>query len=555
MLKKPQILGLAPAIVTAYLAGAANPVNAQQAIPKYEINPANLNVETTLPATPVPIPYPMLQQINQYSQAQQDSSPLERVNSVTELRDVRPTEWAYSALQSLAERYGCLLSYPDDTYRGNRALTRYEFAAGLDACLNVVQRLIQEGTSQIGDSDLSSIRRLQEEFAAELATLRARVDGMEVRTAELEANQFSTTTKLVGEAIFNVAEAFGENIEAETVFHQKVRLNFITSFTGKDQLITRLEFGNIGNSFRDATLTNEGRFAFDGPNNNTVELNRLHYIFPLSENATLSIFANAGGHHFYAPTLNPYLEAGGGGGGALSRFGERNPIFRMNLGGKGVGLKYQFNENVQAYLGYLANEAQFPNQSDGLFNGNYSALGQVVFGNSNFKLGLTYINGYDGQDTRFGFGGTGTNLGNLNPAALGVRSTPISSNSYGLETSLKITPNLIVGGWVGKTNARLIGLGDADIWNYALTLAIPDLGSPGSVGALIVGAEPYLADIDVPGNPDFVDDIPWHVEGFYKYQMTQNIAITPGFIWLASPNQNSQNDDIVIGTLRTTFSF
>jgi len=50
---------------------------------------------------------------------------------------------------------------------------------------------------------------LQEEFAAELATLRGRVDTLEARSAELEANQFSTT-KLTGEVIAAVADVFGD---------------------------------------------------------------------------------------------------------------------------------------------------------------------------------------------------------------------------------------------------------------------------------------------------------------------------------------------------------
>jgi len=78
-------------------------------------------------------------------------------------------------LQSLVERYGCIAGYPDSTYRGNRALTRYEFAAGLNACLDRVNELIAAATSEVVTrEDLATLQRLQEEFAAELATLRGR---------------------------------------------------------------------------------------------------------------------------------------------------------------------------------------------------------------------------------------------------------------------------------------------------------------------------------------------------------------------------------------------
>lgn len=39
------------------------------------------------------------------------------------------------------------------------------------------------------------------------------------------------------------------------------------------------------------------------------------------------------------------------------------------------------------------------------------------------------------------------------------------------------------------------------------------------------------------------------------YKLNDNISITPGVIWLVAPNQTSDNPDVVIGTVRTTFTF
>jgi porin len=65
--------------------------------------------------------------------------------------------------------------------------------------------LIAAGTAQqVSREDLATLQRLQAEFATELATLRGRVDGLEARTAELQATQFSTTTKLTGQVIMAV---------------------------------------------------------------------------------------------------------------------------------------------------------------------------------------------------------------------------------------------------------------------------------------------------------------------------------------------------------------
>ncbi|NET48962.1 MAG: iron uptake porin [Merismopedia sp. SIO2A8] len=485
------------------------------------------------------------------------NSSMSQVTSVSQLSDVQPTDWAFQALQSLVERYGCIAGYPDGTYRGNRALTRYEFAAGLNACLDRVNELLAAGLAdKVSRDDLAVLERLQEEFAAELATLRGRVDALEARVAEVEANQFSTTTKLQGEVAFTVANAFGEDVDSEVTFTDRVRLQLLTSFTGRDRLITRLTAGNVGNSFVDEIGTNEGRLAYDGQTDNDITLDRLHYVFPVFDDLEATVMASLGGHHFYAETFNPGLEAGGGANGALSRFGERNPIYRLGLGGRGVGFNYTPNDTFEVSAGYIAKGAQNPEEGAGLFNGNYSAMGQlVVRPTDSIDVGLTYVHSYDVSQSAFAFGGTGTGLGNLNVTSLGVDDTPVSSNSYGAAARFQITDGFDFRAWGSYTDATLLGRGGADIWTYAGALAFPNLFDEGSMGAIIAGASPYLTGLDVPGDPNFDNDVPLHIEAMYRYQMTDNISITPGLIWLTAPGQDSDNDDAVIGVVRTTFKF
>ncbi|WP_216916641.1 MULTISPECIES: iron uptake porin, partial [unclassified Synechococcus] len=98
--------------------------------------------------------------------------------------DVKPTDWAFQALSNLIERYGCVAGYPNGTYKGGQAMTRYEAAALLNACLDRITEVTDE------------LKRLMAEFEKELAVLRGRVDGLEAKVGELEATQFSTTTKL-----------------------------------------------------------------------------------------------------------------------------------------------------------------------------------------------------------------------------------------------------------------------------------------------------------------------------------------------------------------------
>jgi hypothetical protein len=553
--------------------------------PVSEVNSTDLPIETAqVPSDSQPSETDILSEssVIPYSEIESpQNQPMGQVTNVNQLSDVRPTDWAYEALRSLVERYGCIAGYPDGTFRGNRAMSRYEFAAGLNACLQQVERLIQSSTeSFVTKQDLTTLQRLVDEFRAELTILGTRIDTLEGRVAFLEDHQFSTTTKLVGEAIFGLADAFGDDVDSQvnTVFHDRVRLNFLTSFTGKDQLQVRLQAGNAtpllaraGVTLQDGTSgTQEGRFTYDGDADNNVFIDILRYRFPLGKTATVQILANNALHHYYADTVNPYLEGLAGGENALSRFAERNPIYRIGPFGAGAALAFKPSDNFRVDLGYISNTASRPGTDNGLFNGNYSSIAQVVLGNR-FKIGLTYVHAYDDGSindgdgaNRFLLGGTGTAFANLNPAQLArvtnlpasVLSTPVVSNSYGIQTSLGISPKFLINGWVGLTQARLIGLGDAEIWNFALGLVFPDLGKKGNIAAIVAGAEPTLRGLEVPGGTrNFNRDFAYHIEGFYKFKVNKNISITPGVIWLTSPNQNDSNSDAIIGTIRTTFTF
>lgn len=514
-----------------------------------------------------------------------------QVTSVSQLTDVDPTHWAFQALQSLVERYGCIEGYPDRTYRGNRALTRYEFAAGLNSCLDRINELIAAAVADLpSKEDLATIRRLQEEFAAELATLRGRVDALEARTARLEAQQFSTTTKLKGEAIFVLTDAFGgANIDGDgddnrTVFQNRVRLEFQTSFSGRDLLHTRLAAGNAGvfnlpDRNRGSLLdfsgipTSEGtqQFNLGNTGNNDIILDWLAYEFPLFGKSRGYVAAAGGIHSDYTPTVNPYFEDFDGGNGALSVFAQESPIYRIG-GGAGAAINLAFGGGgilrpSSLTLGYLAGPgANSPLDKNGLTDGDYAALAQVNLNVSDtFGLALTYVHGYHnagsaifdlGGSSRNSFAGgvVGTSLANF-PGVAGGVSRPVVTNSYGASAALRISKNFSISGYAALTDAIIIGRGGGTIWTWGGGLAFPNLGRPGNLLGLFAGAEPYLTDLDVPGDPNFRDDTPYHIEGFYKIQVSDHISVTPGVIWLLSPNQDDNNDDIFIGTLRTTFSF
>jgi hypothetical protein len=571
------------------------------------------------------------------------SRSLGQVTSVSQLSDVQPTDWAFQALQSLVERYACIVGYPDSTFRGNRALSRYEFAAGLNACMTRIEELIAATTAPLATKeDLAIVQKLQEEFAAELAGIRGQVDTLEARSAKLEAQQFSTTTKLNGQVIVSAIQNFGPDrkvvpandgvsplleqlrsagvnadpwfrgpTDKQTTLNQRTTLSLLTSFTGKDLLITSVQAGNYpslvpnlsGSPDIDGILSGFGVFeGFLGPSinqvatgNNDVGIFYLGYRRPFhKDKGTLFVTAAGGDLSDFTDTLNSLFDDEGG--GALSTFGLRNPIYNQaRAKGAGIGASYSFNRIVNLSVGYLASSNRSnptlgtpQNPADpvsGLFNGDYAAIAQLTLRpTKTLGLGLTYIRSYFASNNvapaLSGYAGTqranypfcgNPDLFLLAGGRFEVLSTATSADSVGFEFSWRATPRFILGGWVGAAFARAeqdgfsLGLtrgplvrdvakGDtATVLNYALTLGFPDLFIKDNLGGIIIGSQPQVVSSSVRRNTD--PDTNIHIEAFYKFQLNNYISITPGAFVVINPEGNSNNDPIYVGTIRTTFSF
>jgi hypothetical protein len=376
-----------------------------------------------------------------------------------------------------------------------------------------------------------------------------------VRTAELEANQFSTTTKLFGESIFALVAADGgsavnSDVNGEFALGTRTRLNFDTSFSGQDLLRTRLAVNTLDSFAQNNTFTPEGDLAYnaglDQDGSTTVGLSSLLYSTNIGDSARIAFIANDGIILDVGSSVVPF--DGNGGSGAVSRFGTRPPIYNL-VTGAGVGLTLDAGQ-AEVNLAYLAGgNAGSPTSKNGLFDGPYGAMAQVVFKPvDGLKVGLTYINAYN-KDTQTG----------------SIFATPVSSigfstitNAYGVQFGYESADMPFkLGGWLGYTNARVLdeGLkGDMGAFNWALTLGV-DAGPPGSQLGLILGMEPKVTNGDGVLAALEDTDTSIHIEGFYEYQLSDNISITPAFVWLTAPDHNTNNDDLVIGTVRTTFTF
>ncbi|WP_392535098.1 iron uptake porin [Nostoc sp. C117] len=573
------------------------PIKSQAELPKSDVSTVevkkppeavvNQTVETSIPPltskkarNPERVtPVSQLLEVAPVTNKKTTNNSAEQVTSVSQLSDVKPTDWAFQALQSLVERYGVIAGYTDETFKGNRSLTRYEFAAGLNAALDRLNELIATSTTDlVKREDLDTIKKLQEQFSPELAQLRGRLDSLEMRTAKLESTQFTTTTKLVGrtQIVFSSLLA-GNNVVTKTPAPRNItlqgstslRLN--TSFNGKDSLGITLSGGNIGSLGQTRTGllgTYEGRTADNSSITfapNTITLGGVRYRFLATPNTQVNIYALSDGASEIGLSgpINPYFESSSAtGANGISRFSRRSLVYNYGDSGPGIAILQGLGKQLQFGIAYSAPNGNNPTPNNGLFTGRYLALAQLIYysSNKNLRLAATYVNTYSPPNT-IGFSGTnfgpavGSNLVNSTVAGVGT-----VANLYGLQAFYQVNSRLAINGWVSYGVHRYLGRGDANAMDWAVGLAFPDLFSEGALGGVLVGMEPKLTrlspNVDLGAGAGQADkDTSLHVEAFYQYKIGDNIEVTPGLIWITAPDSNSSNPDSLFAWVRTVFRF
>ena len=102
-----------------------------------------------------------------------------QVTSVSQLRDVQPTEWSYQAVSNLVEKYGCIAGFPDGTFKPGQVATRGQLAALTNACLDRI-------TEYQTEADAKLAAALRAEFSKEISATNVRVTALEL-AAEAKA--------------------------------------------------------------------------------------------------------------------------------------------------------------------------------------------------------------------------------------------------------------------------------------------------------------------------------------------------------------------------------
>ncbi|MEC4891775.1 MAG: iron uptake porin [Oscillatoria sp. PMC 1051.18] len=529
-----------------------------------------------------------------------------QVPSVIQLRDVRPTDWAFQALQNLVEEYACLVGYPDGTYRGNRAITRYEFAAGLNACLNQIEVLlrenvINEGNPGIPTEDLEILRRLTQEFEAELATLGTRVDNLETQVVFLEENQFSTTTKLRGQVFLNLTGAFadgdiraeglnafiaqrdvaGENVERvitddpEITLSDYIFLTLNTSFSGRDNLVVQLAAGNgnsPANQFVSAGLFNTFGTPFTDQRgapavNNDIILREIFYDFPVGDRLRFVVGARVNWYRYFDNNAFTFFLTG------ASSFNSSGST-QLNSIDRGAGAVAIWNvtDNLTLRVGYLGENTEFlpsppfntaSDPTQGLFGGTNTTTVQLDYEPSD-NATLRFIYNRSNIEASNGLigGAIAEPIYGFADDSFGGPVGDATADTFAFNFDWRLTRRFGIFGRYSYGSTNIFPLtsgrddGEINAQSFQFGLAFPDLVKEGALGTLsfvipfdVVDGRKFLISGGGDGATQF------EVEATYFYPVTNNLALVPAFYIIGNPNNFGDNGTIYVGNLRAQFSF
>ena len=448
--------------------------------------------------------------------------------------NLRPTDWAFQSLKKLVKSNGCNVNIP------NKEISRFEAASLLNTCLKDVAEVTP------------SERRLINEFATELATLKSRVDGLEAKFNDFEAGSFSETTTLSGSLSAAIGAVDGINDvdstkteSVQTLYTYTMDLN--TSFTGDDNLYVRLRTGagyKSGGSFGVKTASYHPDM-YSGTED-ALAVDKIWYQFPIGESVTAWVGPKIENYYMYAAPVSLYKPAAQ----KAFKLGGNSAAFGASTA-TGTDFKYEadngfsFGSNVVS-KGARGASAGFLTNAD-----TYKWDTMVAYTKDQYHLSLTMSQQHNGWNS-FSYyaiadavslesGHDSVNKPNATAYALRTYWRPEESGTVIPQISVGLDTIAMEKNKKKFKNASsyFIGFGWEDMFN-------PDDRIGFAYGQPLKPTK--------MGEGDIVDLDPSMWELYYSYKVNDSIRVTPA-IFGANDIKSDKQDDIFGALITTKFKF
>ena len=520
---------------------------------------------------------------------------------VHELLDVAPDDWAFQALQNLVEQHGCLAGYPDGTFRGDQALSRYEFATVLDVCMNVIVE--QTGDAAAAEEDLRVLQQLQQDFADEIISVEDQVTRLENEVATLRQQQTSPVLKLSGFAWMDInaatfagglkretgfrvspgsSERFIETIDEEPapIFTGYVWLDLNASFTGSDRLLLQLAAGTgtpILNNVVSAGLeyTYGANFTNQPGGVEPFEfvIRQLSYQFPVGDRLSFVVGPRMNVYDYFEYNPYHYYFFDNGPAFNFTSFNSANStLFAPFDRGGGAIAMWQISDQLELKAAYLAANNEFlpgflsplSNSDEGIFGGTNSLMAELTYRPSpTVGIRLLYnrarLDAVNGNIGRFGDGEPV--LGIIDDGFGGFIDDTVA-DVFAIGAHWEVSREF---GFFGQYSYGSLDVspldpdipgGDIRVQAYQLGVAFPHLFKENALGMIsFVVPQDYLEGREflVSGGGDGGTQTEWEIS--YYYPVNDHISLLPSIYIINNPNNFSDNPTIFVFNLRTELRF
>ena len=388
-----------------------------------------------------------------------------------------------------------------------------------------VEEINSYARSQTKSSKIDSTTFIND-VSEDLAILKGRVDGLEVKQNEFEAGGFSDTTVLDGKAIFDVGsvDTDDDTYTGETQFMYTYTMNLNTSFTGDDNLYTRIKTGNHTSWSKTKSVYNTYLSSGNG-NSDSLKVDKLWYTTPIGDsNHTVTIGPKIENYYMHATTpsiYEPVLKAFTLGGNAAAYGASTSP---------GIGWAYNADNG-------FAISSNITSKNPVLADTKQSWATQVGYTKSNYSISAILNMKYNGWTDSYFMSTDGkARSGDGNSTNIGLRgwwrptdsSTAMPSISVGFDTSeTDASTN-------SNTTAYFVGLNWTDVINADDKIGLA-FGQPQKVEGETI--DPFLYEL------------------YYKYKVNDSVSITPTIFGGTSKNSSDAEADMTGYLLQTTFKF
>ncbi len=397
-----------------------------------------------------------------------------------------------------------------------------------------IEEMNSYSRSQTKSSRLDS-KTFINEVSEDIAILKSRVDGLEVKQNEFEAGGFSDTTVMDQKVVFDIGVMdFSETDDTNetTQFAYSYRMNLNTSFTGDDNMYIRILSGNHGQWMKDS---NDGGYLTSVGKGNNLQVDKIWYSFPVGESNTVWVgpkienyYMHGTAPSIYKPVTKQFTLGGNG-----NAYGASTDT--------GAGWAYKA-DNGFALSSNIGTKSKTTNGDTGLLTDNSKTSWATQIGYTQPQYAVSAIvnlkyNGWADGYLHTAAADDAVSGGDGNHTAYGLRGW------WRPQETGTATPSISLGYDTTQYSGVPSGTSDSsDMWFVGLQWQ-DIISADDKIGLAL--AQPTMHD-------DETND-PFAYELYYSYKANDSVTVTPTIF--GGTDRDGGTEDVFGALVQTTFKF